>query len=65
MTYYDKEFSELRKIKILGNSSYLNSTQSANMKLQNEFGQTRWISVSPKEIEQILAILNEKETESA
>ena len=50
-TYYDKEFKHL-------------GTLSASMKLQNEHGQTRWITVTPDEIEAILAILNAKEKEA-
>ena len=50
-TYYDKEFQQL-------------GTLSATMKLQNEHGQTRWITVTPTEIEAILAILNAKEKEA-
>ena len=50
-TYYDKEFQQL-------------GTLSASMKLQNEQGQTRWITVTPDEIEAILAILNAKEKEA-
>lgn len=48
MTYYDKEFNHL-------------GAQSATLKLQNENGQTRWITVTPQEIEQILKVLNQKE----
>lgn len=51
MTYYDKEFSQI-------------GTLSATMKLQNEHGQTRWITVTPEQIEAILAILNKKESEA-
>lgn len=47
-TYYDKEFAHL-------------GTLPATMKIQNENGETRWINVSPSEIEAILKILNEKE----
>ena len=50
-TYYDKEFEHL-------------GTLSATMKLQNEQGQTRWLTVTPDEIEAILAILNAKEKEA-
>lgn len=52
MTYYDKEFSQL-------------GTISATMKLQNEHGQTRWITVEPEQIAEILAVLNKQETEEA
>lgn len=51
-TYYDKEFTQL-------------GTLPATMKLQNEHGETRWITVSPSEIEAILTILNEKEDNHA
>lgn len=64
MTYYDNEFSKLRQISVGGNRSYLNCTQSAIIKLQNEFGETRWLSITPKEVEQILATLNQKELET-
>ena len=46
-TYYDKEFS------------HLGDKQPANMKISNEYGQTRWLAVTPSQIEAILAILNE------
>ena len=48
MTYYDKEFQHL-------------STLAADLKLQNEHGQTRWMTVSPAQIEAILEILNKVE----
>lgn len=48
MTYYDKELSTLGDI-------------AATLKLQNEQGQTRWITVSPEQIQEILKILNSKE----
>ena len=51
MTYYDKEFNKL-------------GTLPATMKLINEHGETRWITVSPAEIEAILEILNKKEVEA-
>jgi hypothetical protein len=50
MTYYDKEFQQL-------------STLAATLKLQNEHGQTRWMTVSPAQIEAILEILNKAEAE--
>ena len=37
MTYYDKEFSRL-------------GTLAATMKLQNEHGETRWITVTPEQV---------------
>jgi hypothetical protein len=52
MTYYDKEFSQLGAL-------------SATMKLQNEQGQTRWITVTPEQIDAILVVLNKQETEEA
>jgi hypothetical protein len=64
MTYYDYEFAKLRQINIGGNKSYLNCSQSAIIKLQNEHGETRWLSITPKEVEQILATLNQKELET-
>lgn len=51
MTYYDKEFQQL-------------GTLPATMKLTNEHGQTRWITVSPAEIEAILEVLNRKEVQA-
>jgi hypothetical protein len=45
MTYYDHEFKQLGEA-------------AATMKLQNEHGQTRWITVKPEQIAAILAILN-------
>lgn len=47
-TYYDKEFKQLGDL-------------SATLKLQNEQGQTRWMTVSPEQIEAILSILNQSE----
>ena len=47
-TYYDKELSNLGNI-------------AATLKLQNEQGQTRWITVTPEQIQQILAVLNKNE----
>lgn len=51
MTYYDHEFNKL-------------GTLPATMKLTNEHGETRWITVSPAEIEAILEVLNQKEVEA-
>jgi hypothetical protein len=48
MTYYDKEFQHL-------------GTIAASLKLQNEQGQTRWLTVTPEQIKAILAILNQTE----
>ena len=48
MTYYDHEFNKL-------------GTGPADMKLISEHGETRWITVSPAEIEAILEILNQTE----
>lgn len=50
MTYYDHEFKKI-------------GTLPATMKLTNEHGETRWITVSPAEIEAILEVLNRKEAE--
>jgi hypothetical protein len=47
-TYYDKEFQQLGEL-------------SATLKLQNEQGQTRWMTVSPEQVEAILAVLNQSE----
>ena len=47
-TYYDKEFSTLGE-------------KPADMKLQNEQGQTRWMRVTPEQIQAILEILNQPE----
>lgn len=48
MTYYDKE------INTLGDTA-------ATLKLQNEQGQTRWMTVTPEQIQEILRILNKSE----
>jgi len=48
MTYYDYEFSRLGE-------------HQADLKIQNEQGQTRWLTVSPEKLKQILEILNEGE----
>lgn len=48
MTYYDKELSSL------------GDDTPATMKLQNEHGETRWMTVSPEQIKAILEILNQK-----
>ena len=48
MTYYDKELSKLGNI-------------PADLKLQNEQGQTRWMTVTPEQIQQILEIMNKSE----
>lgn len=48
-TYYEKEFS------------HLGDNQPANMQIRNEYGQTRWLAVTPVQIEAILKILNDKE----
>jgi hypothetical protein len=47
-TYYDKELSNLGNI-------------AATLKLHNEQGQTRWMTVTPEQIQQILEILNKSE----
>jgi len=49
MTYYDKEFSKLE------------NTQ-ADLQLIGLNGQTRWMTVSPEQIKQILEILNQGES---
>jgi hypothetical protein len=48
MTYYDHEIKQLGDI-------------PATLKMQNEQGQTRWITVSPEQIKAILEILNQNE----
>ena len=48
MTYYDLEFEQL-------------GTLPATMKLQNENGQTRWITLTPEQIAAILEILNKEQ----
>jgi hypothetical protein len=48
MTYYDYEVNRL-------------GTLPADLKLQNEHGETRWITVTPAQIEAILEILNQTE----
>lgn len=48
MTYYDKEIKNLGDI-------------PATLKLQNEQGQTRWMTVTPEQIQEILRILNKPE----
>ena len=50
-TYYDYEFKGLGDL-------------SADLKLQNDHGQTRWMTVSPEQIKAILEILNAKELEA-
>jgi len=64
MTYYDTQFSKLRQLSIGENRSFLNCTQPAQIKLHNEFGETHWLSITPAEVEQILATLNKKELET-
>ncbi len=48
MTYYDHEIARVGDI-------------PATLKLQNEQGQTRWMTVTPEQIKQILAVLNKNE----
>jgi hypothetical protein len=48
MTYYDKEIQKL------GNSQ-------ADLKLIGYFGETRWMTVTPEQIQAILEILNKNE----
>lgn len=48
MTYYTNEFKQL-------------GTLPAAMKLQNENGQTRWITLTPEQIAAILEILNKEQ----
>jgi hypothetical protein len=48
MTYYTNEFKQL-------------GTLPATMKLQNENGQTRWITLTPAQIAAILEILNKEQ----
>lgn len=53
-TYYDKEFAHLG-----------DKEQPANMQIRNEYGQTRWLAVTPAQIEAILKILNNQEAKNA
>lgn len=48
MTYYEYETARLGNL-------------PADLKLQNEQGQTRWMTVTPEQIRQILEILNKGE----
>lgn len=48
MTYYDYEIARVGNI-------------PADLKLINEQGQTRWMTVTPEQIQQILDILNKNE----
>jgi hypothetical protein len=48
MNYYDKEIQKL------GNSQ-------ADLKLIGDFGETRWMTVTPEQIQAILEILNKTE----
>jgi hypothetical protein len=47
-TYYEKEVAQLGE-------------DAAALKLQNENGTTRWMTVTPEQIQEILAILNKSE----
>jgi hypothetical protein len=49
MTYYDKEFQKL------------NNSDNSILKIIGRHGETRWLTVTPDEIEQILQVLNKKE----
>ena len=46
-SYYEHEFSKLGKT-------------PATMQIRNESGQTRWMTISPEKIKQILDILNKE-----
>lgn len=48
MTYYDKEITKL-------------NNRQADLKLVSVDGQTRWLTVSPEQVQAILEILNTKE----
>lgn len=48
MTYYDYEFSRLGEL-------------PADMQITNELGQTRWMTIKPEQIKEILEILNKSE----
>jgi hypothetical protein len=37
----------------------------ADLKLQNQYGETKWMTVSPEQIEAILSILNQSEVVDA
>ena len=48
MTYYDEEVKKLGE-------------QQADIQLRSIDGQTRWMTISPKQIQAILEILNKEE----
>lgn len=52
MTYYDHEFNKLGTV------------PGAALQIVSEQGKTKWMLVSPDEIEAILEILNSKEVEA-
>lgn len=52
MTYYDHEINRLNGL-------------PADLKLQNEQGQTRWMTATPEQIAEILEILNKQEEQTA
>jgi hypothetical protein len=52
-TYYDKEFIHLE--------NFAGFLESSTMKIQNEYGATRWMNVTPEQISAILEILNQQE----
>jgi hypothetical protein len=49
MTYYDKEFKKL------------NNSDHADIKLIGNFGATKWLTITPEQIQAILEILNKEE----
>jgi hypothetical protein len=51
MTYYDYQFKRLNVV----------ARESADLKLQNDQGETHWMRVTPEQVEAILAILKQSE----
>jgi hypothetical protein len=49
MTYYDKEFKKL------------NNSDHADIKLIGNFGSTKWLTITPEQVQAILEILNKNE----
>jgi hypothetical protein len=51
MSYYEQQFKRLNVV----------ARESADLKLQNDQGETHWMRVTPEQIEAILAILKQSE----
>jgi hypothetical protein len=51
MTYYDYQFKRLNVV----------ARESADLKLQNEQGETHWMRITPQQVDAILAILKQSE----